>query len=91
MLVPIAARFSAIFLVSSAAALAIAKPMENLLTSFRAEWVRHLIQRERRPQDRDRHRVAYLKKLYARLEQHRGVDEINEFERIYRSTSVGRA
>ena len=70
------------------AALAIAKPMDNLLTSFRAEWVRHLVQRERRPEDRDRHRVAYLKKLYARLEQHRGVEEISEFERAYRSPSV---
>lgn len=65
------------------AALAIAKPREIPLTTFRAEWLRHLVHRSTRPADSDRHRVAFLKKLYARLDQHRGVDEINEFERTY--------
>ena len=70
------------------AALAISKPREILLTTFRAEWLRHLVHRSTRPDDRDRHRLAYLRKLHARLDQHRGVDEINEFERTYRMSGT---
>ena len=72
------------------ASLRIAKPKELLLTCFRGEWLRHLVQRARHPGDRDRHRVAYLKKLFVRLEEHRGIEEIQEFKRAYGSTSRGR-
>jgi tetratricopeptide (TPR) repeat protein len=65
------------------AALRIAKPAEQRLTCFRAEWLRHLVCRRRRPGDPDRHRVAYLKKLFVRLEEHRGIDEIAEFKRMH--------
>lgn len=73
-----------------AAALEISRHKNNLLTCFRAEWLRHLVSRRQRPDDPDRHRVAYLKKLYARLEQHRGIDEIREFKQAYCSPSTRR-
>jgi tetratricopeptide (TPR) repeat protein len=65
------------------AALKIAKPAEHLLTCFRAEWLHHQVRLTRRPEDPDRHRVAYLRRLYARLEDHRGIDEIQEFKKAY--------
>jgi transcriptional regulator with XRE-family HTH domain len=61
------------------AALRVAKASEHLLTCFRAEWLRHRIHREQRPDEPDRHRLAYLRRLYTRLEPHRGIEEINEF------------
>lgn len=65
------------------AALRIAKPAEHLLTCFRAEWLRHLVRLRQRPEDPDRHRVAYLRRLYVRLEDHRGIEEIGEFKKVY--------
>jgi len=65
------------------AALKIAKPAEHLMTCFRAEWLHHQAQIRRRPEDPDRHRVAYLRRLYARLEDHRGIAEIREFKKAY--------
>ena len=69
------------------AALRIAKPREDRITCFRAEWLRHRVHQTLRPEDADRHRVAYLKKLYIQLEEHRGVEEIAEFKRVYGSSS----
>ncbi|MCP3980661.1 MAG: tetratricopeptide repeat protein [bacterium] len=66
-----------------AAALAIAKPGNHLVTEFRAEWLLHRIRLHADPGDPDRHRVAYLRKLYARLDEHRGVEEIREFRDAY--------
>ena len=63
------------------AALQIAKPREHLMTVFRAEWLRHRIARRLRPDDPDRHRLAHLRKLYLDLDQHEGVDEIQEFKK----------
>ena len=65
------------------AALKIARPAEHLLTCFRAEWLRHRVQLRSKPEDPDRHRVAYLRRLYARLEDHRGIPEIQEFKTAY--------
>ncbi len=73
----------------AAAALRIAKPREQLLTCFRAEWLRHKLVRSHRPDDPDRHRVAYLKKLYVRLEEHRGIEEVQEFKSAYCSAGEG--
>jgi tetratricopeptide (TPR) repeat protein len=67
----------------AAGALRIAKPGRDLLTCFRAEWLRHLARRHLRPDEPDRHRVAYLRKLYLRLEEHDGVEEIRRFKREY--------
>lgn len=61
------------------AALRIAKPSGHLLTIFRAEWTRHLISLQR--EGADRHRLAFLRRLYAQLNEHRGVEEIREFRR----------
>lgn len=65
------------------AALKIARPADHLLTCFRAEWLRHRVHLCGRPEDPDRHRVAYLRRLYARLEDHRGIVEVQEFKNAY--------
>jgi len=65
------------------ASLKIAKAHDQLLTCFRAEWMRHRIHRLQHPDDADRHRLAYLRRLYTRLDQHRGIDEIREFKRAH--------
>jgi len=75
----------------AAAALRIAKPKDELLTCFRAEWLRHLVFRQTQAGELDRHRIAYLKRLYVKLEEHRGVDEIREFKRVYGSSGTQEA
>ena len=64
------------------AALRIAKPREHLITVFRAEWLRHRIARRLRPEDPDRHRLAHLRKLYLHLDQHEGIEEVQEFKKV---------
>lgn len=61
------------------AALRIAKPADQALTIFRAEWLRHLVSRARGSAG-DRHRLAYLRKLYVRVREHRGLSVIREYE-----------
>jgi tetratricopeptide (TPR) repeat protein len=63
------------------AALRIAKPREQHLTIFRAEWLRHLVVRATDPSSTDRHRLAYLRKLYQQLDQHEGIEEVQEFRK----------
>jgi tetratricopeptide (TPR) repeat protein len=63
------------------AASRIAKSRKRLLTVFRAEWLLHLVLRRQDPAAPDRHRLTYLKKLWARLKNHRGLGPIREFER----------
>ena len=65
------------------AALKIAKPREHWVTTFRAEWLRHLVRQQEDPNDPDRHRVAYLRRLFVRIEEHRGIEEVQEFKRVY--------
>lgn len=62
------------------AALRIAKPAEQLLTIFRAEWLQHLIARACNPKEPDRRRLGFLRKLYVRLKEHQGLDVIREFK-----------
>lgn len=61
------------------AAMRIAKPRELQLTIFQAEWLCHRIARKRDPDFPDRHRLAYLRKLFLHLDQHDGVEEVREF------------
>jgi len=63
------------------AALRLARPREQTLTIFRAEWLRHLVVRHVAPKKPDSARLAYLRKLFMQLDQHEGVDEIQEFRR----------
>jgi transcriptional regulator with XRE-family HTH domain len=63
------------------AALRIAKPREHLITVFRAEWLRHRVARRLHPEDPDRHRLAHLRKLYLHLDQHEGIEEVQEFKK----------
>lgn len=62
------------------AALKISRPREQLLTVFRAEWLRHLAAREIEPHSPDRRRLARLKKLYPRVSEQKVIHEIVEFE-----------
>jgi hypothetical protein len=64
------------------AALRIARPREQTLTIFRAEWLRHLVVRTEKPTRPDSSRMAKLRKLFMQLDQHEGVDEIQEFRRV---------
>ncbi len=63
------------------AALQIAEPREHYLTIFRAEWLRHLVVRKTKPTVRDRKRLSYLRKLFMHLDQHEGIEEIQEFRK----------
>ncbi len=71
------------------ASLQIAKSGELLLTCFRAEWLRHRIVLAHNPTDADRHRLAYLRRLYTRLETHRGIGEVVEFRKAHCSPGKG--
>ena len=61
------------------AALRIARPREQQLSIFRGEWLRHLVVRAEDPPREDRGRLTYLRKLFMQLDQHEGIDEIQEF------------
>jgi transcriptional regulator with XRE-family HTH domain len=67
-------------------ALRIARPRDNVLTIFRAEWLRHRIARELRPEDPDRGRLARLRKLYLHLDQHEGIEEVRSFKQTLMRT-----
>ncbi len=62
------------------ASLRIAKPADQFLTIFRAEWLLHLVVKARDPKATDRNRLAYLRKLYVRVQEHQGLSVIKEFE-----------
>jgi len=72
----------------ASAALKIAKEKDDFLTCFRAEWLRHLVHEQWTSGEPDRHRVAYLRRLYVKLEEHQGIPEIREFKAVYCSTSM---
>jgi len=57
----------------------IAKPREDALAIFRAEWLRHLVVRGRDPVAPDRNRLAALRKLLLRLGEHRTDRDVMEF------------
>jgi tetratricopeptide (TPR) repeat protein len=63
----------------SQAALRIGKPLDHHVTVFRAEWLCHRIARHRDPEAPDRHRLAFLRKLFLHLDQHEGIQEVQEF------------
>ncbi len=61
------------------AALRLAKPLEHRMTVFRAEWLRHRLVKLRNPEESDRHRLAYVRKLFTLLDRHEGIEEVLEF------------
>ena len=62
-------------------ALKIARPREHYLTIFRGEWLRHRILRQLDPRRSDRQRLVLLRQLYLLLDQHEGIDEVQEFKK----------
>ncbi len=62
-------------------ALKIARPREHYLTIFRGEWLRHRILRQLDPRRSDRQRLVSLRQLYLLLDQHEGIDEVQEFKK----------
>ncbi len=70
------------------AALRLAKPLDNRLTVFRAEWLRHRVVKLRDPERNDRHRLAYVRKLFLQLDRHEGIEEVLEFKQtVMRATA----
>ncbi len=67
-------------------ALLIAKPKNQLLTVFRAEWLRHLAIIRRDPGSRDRQRLSYLRKIYEYVKDHQGVEDLREFREAVLNT-----
>ena len=71
------------------AALRLAKPLEHRMTVFRAEWLRHRLVKLRNPEESDRHRMAYVRKLFMLLDRHEGIEEVLEFKQtVMRATEV---
>jgi tetratricopeptide (TPR) repeat protein len=62
-------------------ALRVAKPRGLTLTMFRAEWLRHRVAKRSKPGTADRQRLALLRELFTELDQHEGIEEINDFKR----------
>ncbi len=69
------------------AALEVAQPRDHQLTIFRGEWLRHRIAVRRDPAATDRQRLATLRELFSQLDQHEGIEEINEFKQAMLSAS----
>lgn len=63
------------------AALRIARQADRVLAVFRAEWLRHRNIKRRTPEEPDTNRLNRLKKLYARVKEHRSLAPIQEFSR----------
>ncbi len=61
------------------AALRMAQAGEQWLTVFRATMLKHALARRRNPRDPDRHRIAYLKKLYRWVEENVSDPDVREF------------
>ena len=61
------------------AALRIARPREHYLTVFRAEWLWYKIERQTEPGSEDARRLSFLKDLFEQLDEHEGIEEIQEF------------
>jgi transcriptional regulator with XRE-family HTH domain len=75
----------------AAAALQIAEPLEHVLTVFRAQWLTYRVDRASQPAAADPVRLDLLRKLYLHLDQHEGVEEIQEFKKhVYRRRDEGR-
>lgn len=64
------------------AALRIAEPVAGHLTIFRAEWLRHQVVLKTDPEADDGRRLRRLKKLYARVREHRTFDPVREFREL---------
>ncbi|MCP3981304.1 MAG: helix-turn-helix domain-containing protein [bacterium] len=60
-------------------AMRIAKPRGHTLTVFRAEWLLHRLARRTGDASGERHRLAHLRRLYANLHAHGGVEEVREY------------
>ncbi len=69
------------------AAQRLAKPLEHQMTVFRAEWLRHRLVKLRNPEQNDRHRLAYMRKLFLLLDRHEGIEEVVEFKQTVMRTT----
>jgi len=74
------------------AALAIARPRDHWMSIFRAEWLRHGVVAaefgKKNARERDRSRLARLRKLMVHLADHTGESEISEYESLIGGDSV---
>jgi transcriptional regulator with XRE-family HTH domain len=63
-------------------ALRIARPREHSLTVFRAEWLLHRLNLRIKPGAPDRRRLTRLHELFLELDQHEGIEEIQEYKAV---------
>jgi tetratricopeptide (TPR) repeat protein len=70
------------------AALQVARPLELGLTVFRAEWLCHKIAARTTPEVADAKRLEVLRRLFLQLDEHEGIDEINEFRQATHAADV---
>ena len=61
-------------------ALRIARPRDNQLTEFRAEWLRHRVALQEGTQEPDAGRRIRLVELFRKLGEHEGIEEIVEYK-----------
>jgi len=64
------------------AALRIARPRDHSLTVFRAEWLLHMLNLRTKPGVPDRRRLTRLHELFLELDQHEGIEEIQEYKAV---------
>jgi tetratricopeptide (TPR) repeat protein len=62
-------------------ALRMAQRHEHWGIAFRAVMIQHRVVRLRNPEEPDRHRIHYLKKLYSWMEEHTVDEDVTEFLR----------
>lgn len=72
------------------ASLRLSKAAGRALAIFLGEWLRHQIAGRRPAQPADRHRVAFLKRLYFRVQEHTGIDGVREFRETFLPTKSPR-
>jgi len=65
----------------AAAALKVARGIENPLTTFSGMWLGHSVARRRKPHAPDRHRVSALRRLYASVANDKSAEAVREFRR----------
>ena len=64
------------------AALRIALPRDHSLTIFRAEWLLYKLNLRIEPGVQDRRRLTRLRELFLELDQHEGIEEIQEYKAV---------
>lgn len=66
----------------ASAGLRLAQSADRVLAVFRAEWLRHLIVRQRTPNEPDTRRLERLRRLYGKVKDHASLEPIQAFRKL---------